>query len=49
MATEPIPQLHKPEAGSPFCSDPNCAYCKLLRSMFDRMRKDNGLERVSRR
>jgi hypothetical protein len=33
---------HKPEAGSPFCSDPNCPYCMELRMKFDEMRKDNA-------
>jgi len=41
MATQPIPE-HKPQSGSPYCSDPNCPYCKELRRMFDQMRKDNG-------
>lgn len=48
MASQPVPQ-HKTEAGSPYCSDPNCPYCKDLRKMFEQMRKDNGsVKTVSR-
>jgi len=44
MATQPVPQ-HKPERGSPFCSDPDCLYCKELRKTFEQMRKDNRSEK----
>ena len=48
MASQPVP-LHKTEAGSPYCSDPNCPYCKELRRMFEQMRKDNrSVKSVSR-
>ena len=35
------PAQHKAQAGSPYCSDPNCEYCKELRRMFEQIRKDN--------
>lgn len=33
MASQPTSQVHKQPAasGSPYCSDPNCEYCKELR------------------
>jgi hypothetical protein len=41
MATQPIPQ-HKPQSGSPFCSDPECPYCRDLRKMQEQIRRDNA-------
>ena len=41
MATQPIPQ-HKQEAGSPYCSDPNCVYCKELRKASEQVRRNSG-------
>ena len=31
MSFKPTLSLHLPQAGSPYCSDPNCEYCKALR------------------
>src|SRR5205823_13045374 len=31
MASQPVPQQHKPESGWPSCPDQNCPYCKHLR------------------
>ncbi len=28
----PVPLQHKPDVGSPYCSDPNCVYCQDLRA-----------------
>jgi len=40
MATQPIPQPHKQEVGSPYCSDPNCPYCKELRKASEQVRNN---------
>jgi hypothetical protein len=48
MAAQPIPQEHKSEAGSPFCSDPKCRYCADLRRMMTQIRNDNVSKGVSR-
>jgi hypothetical protein len=43
MASQPVTEPeHKPQAGSPFCSDPKCLYCTDLRKMQEQIRKDNG-------
>jgi len=34
---------HKPEAGSPYCSDPNCPYCKELRETEELVRTGKPL------
>jgi hypothetical protein len=49
MASQPVPhQQAKP--GSPYCSDPNCEYCKNLREMEERISKANEAEKkVERR
>jgi hypothetical protein len=41
LLQSPLPK-HQRELGSPFCTDPNCAYCAELRKMFEQMRKQNG-------
>lgn len=34
MAALPSPDLkHRPEKGSPYCSDPNCKFCNDLRKV----------------
>jgi hypothetical protein len=47
MASQPIPQPHRqtPLPGSPYCSDPDCEYCKELRKMQEQIRKDNAYSR----
>ena len=38
MANQPVPH-HPDKSGSPYCSDPNCEYCKNLREVEDRLSK----------
>jgi glutaredoxin len=33
----PLPQQHKPENNSPYCSDLNCVYCKELKAALERI------------
>jgi hypothetical protein len=41
MASQPVP--HRPtELGSPYCSDPNCIYCKNLREAQEQLKKSNA-------
>ena len=41
MASQPVP--HRPtESGSPYCSDPNCEYCKNLREIEERIKKSGA-------
>ena len=32
--------------GSPYCSDPNCVYCKELRELEEELRRKSRLERI---
>lgn len=40
LASQPVSKPHDPsqEAGSPYCSDPNCVYCKELRQAQETLR-----------
>lgn len=38
MSTQPV-QQHKQETGSPYCSDPDCAYCRELRKVSEQLRR----------
>jgi hypothetical protein len=38
MASKPVPH-QQAELGSPYCSDPNCEYCKNLREVQERVKK----------
>ena len=39
MATQPTSQQdQKPQHGVPYCSDPDCQYCKDLRAMQEAIR-----------
>ena len=41
MASQPVP--HRPtQSGSPYCSDPNCEYCKNLRETEERIKKSGA-------
>ena len=40
MANQPVP--HQPaKSGSPYCSDPNCEYCKKLREMEEQTEQEH--------
>src|SRR5262249_19009054 len=47
MATRPAPALCKAETvvGSPYCSDPNCQYCKELRQALEQLAREQALSR----
>src|SRR5438874_13631191 len=38
MLLKAISYPHLPQAGSPYCSDPNCAYCLDLRKVQEHLR-----------
>ena len=38
MLLKAISYPHLPQAGSPYCSDPNCAYCRDLRKVQEQLR-----------
>jgi hypothetical protein len=38
MASQPVPHQSE-EPGSPYCSDPNCEYCKNLRQAQEQFTK----------
>jgi hypothetical protein len=38
MSTQPV-QQHKQETGSPYCSDPDCTYCRELRKASEQLRR----------
>jgi hypothetical protein len=40
----PKPDNHEIRLGSPFCSDPNCAYCKELRDLQEELRRKKEKE-----
>ena len=50
MASQPHSDVYSDSLGSPYCSDPNCKYCKELRDAQNRLagkgeiREDNGAE-----
>jgi hypothetical protein len=38
MSAQPAIDPHrKPEVASPYCSDPNCGYCRQLRDMHEQV------------
>jgi hypothetical protein len=44
MASHQNYPLHKFEPGSPYCADPNCLYCKALRTALERLQ--DGKEKL---
>jgi|KBSMisStaDraftv2_1062788.scaffolds.fasta_scaffold590187_1 hypothetical protein len=40
----PNPAPCPPEPGSPYCSDPHCAYCKELRLAYEQLRRERLLD-----
>jgi hypothetical protein len=38
MAAQPSLAAHKLQPGSPYCSDPDCAYCKELRETEENLK-----------
>lgn len=41
MPANPKPENHAVPVSSPYCSDPNCAYCKELREVQAEIRTKN--------
>jgi len=44
MASQPVPH-QTVKSGSPYCSDPNCEYCKNLREAEERLSKAYEVEK----
>ena len=44
MPEKEKPENHEVRLGSPFCSDPNCPYCKELRDVQDELRRKKEKE-----
>jgi len=40
MTANPTPEGHVLSLGSPYCSDPNCEYCKELRKAEEQLSKE---------
>jgi hypothetical protein len=49
METQTSVSAHKPESGSPYCSDPNCSYCQELRETQELVRTGRPLPKTMRR
>ena len=45
MPEKSKPENHEVRLGSPFCSDPNCAYCKELRKVHEEISRKKEKER----
>jgi hypothetical protein len=39
MASQPISHPETQKGSSPYCSDPNCEYCKKLREMEEQIKQ----------
>jgi hypothetical protein len=47
MSAQTAIALHsKPEVASPYCSDPNCEYCRQLRDMHEQVSTHEAVPRV---
>jgi len=49
MESQVNSSTHKPESGSPYCSDPNCVYCKELRETEELVRAGRPIPRAMKR
>jgi hypothetical protein len=49
MATRPAPALVKeePVIGSPYCSDPDCKYCRELRQALEQLAREQLLSKTA--
>ena len=48
MSASPVSPNHQPEKlGLPYCSDPDCAYCKELRAVEERIKESTAGTRKS--
>jgi len=45
MPEKSKPDNHEVRLGSPFCSDPNCPYCKELRELHEEIKRTKEHER----
>jgi hypothetical protein len=43
------PTTHKPDIGSPYCSDPNCSYCTSLRETQELVRTGRPVPQTMKR
>jgi len=49
LETQTNPSTHKQESGSPYCSDPNCPYCRELRETQELVRTGRPIPQTMKR